>query len=244
MLEDIYQILGLNDYEIAFSTRPENRMGSDTLWDQAEKALRSALKTLNISFQEQQGEGAFYGPKLDISIRDAFSRAWQLGTFQCDFNLPTAFNLSYTNERGEEDRPVLVHRAILGSLERFIGVYLEHRKGRLPLWLCPIQVMILPLTDRERDFCSKIQIKLAPAGIICKIDNRNEKISYKIREAQLLQIPYMIIIGKKETESGYVSLRLREGAQFSDLSLQKVQDTLLKEIQTKSLQSLFSENQG
>lgn len=243
-LENVYQTLGLSEYEMYLSTRPEKRMGDEMLWDRAEKALKESLDNLNIPYREQPGEGAFYGPKIDVGVRDSFSRAWELGTFQCDFNLPSAFDLNYTNERGEEDRPVLVHRAILGSLEAFIGVYLEHRKGRLPLWLCPIQVIILPLTDRERDFCDEIQIKLAQAGIICKIDKRNEKISYKIREAQLLQIPYMIIIGKKETESGCVSLRLREGAQFNELPLQKVQDTLLEEIQIKSLHSLFSANQG
>ena len=244
MLENIYQTLGLNDYEIALSTRPDSRMGNEALWDQAEKTLKESLKNLNIPFREQPGEGAFYGPKLDINIKDSFSRSWQLGTFQCDFNLPAAFNLSYTNERGEEDRPIMVHRAILGSLERFMGVYLEHRKGRFPLWLCPTQVVILPLTDREGDFCRKIQIKLAQTGIICKIDERNEKISYKIREAQVLQIPYMMVIGKKETESGNVSLRLREGIQFNDLPLQTFQDTVLEEILKKSLHSLFSKKQG
>ena len=243
-LESVYQTLGLAEYEIYLSTRPEERMGNETLWDRAEKALKESLDGLNIPYKEQQGEGAFYGPKIDIGVRDSFSRPWELGTFQCDFNLPAAFDLSYTNEQGEEERPVMVHRAILGSLEAFIGVYLEHRKGRLPLWLCPAQVIILPLTDREKEFCDEIQIKLAQAGIICKIDGRNEKISYKIREAQLLQIPYMIVIGKKETESGHVSLRLRAGTQFNDLPFQTVQDTILEEIHKKSLHSLFSEKQG
>ncbi|MCY4513497.1 MAG: threonine--tRNA ligase, partial [Bdellovibrionales bacterium] len=244
MLEDIYQTLGLNDYAIALSTRPESRMGNEALWDQAEKALKESLDDLKIPYKEQPGEGAFYGPKLDINIKDSFARPWQLGTFQCDFNLPEAFDLSYINEQGEEERPVMVHRAIIGSLERFMGVYLEHRKGRLPLWLCPTQVIILPLTDKEKDFCHKIQINLAQSGIICKIDGRNEKISYKIREAQIRQIPYMIIIGKKETESGNVSLRLREGTQLNDLPLQTVQETIQEEIQKKSLHSLFSKKQG
>lgn len=244
MLEDIYQTLGLNDYAIALSTRPESRMGDEALWDQAETALKESLDDLKIPYKEQTGEGAFYGPKLDINIKDSFGRPWQLGTFQCDFNLPEAFDLSYINEQGKEERPVMVHRAIIGSLERFMGVYLEHRKGRLPLWLCPVQVIILPLTDKEKNFCHKIQINLAQTGIICKIDGRNEKISYKIREAQIRQIPYMIIIGKKETESGNVSLRSREGTQLNNLPLQTVQETILQEIQTKSLHSLFSNKQG
>ena len=242
MLRDIYKTLGLSRYEVELSTRPPSRMGEDRLWDQAEEALKDSLSALNIPYKLNPGEGAFYGPKLDISIRDSFDRAWQLGTFQCDFNLPEAFDLSYINEQGGEDRPVLVHRALLGSLERFIGVYLEHRKGRLPLWLCPTQVVILPLTDREWIFCGEIQIKLAQSGIICKIDKRNEKVPYKIRQAQLAQIPYMIVIGKRETESGKISLRLREGKQFGDLFLEKTRDILLKEVQTKSPHSLFLKN--
>ena len=242
MLQEIYRTLGLSNYTIQLSTRPEERMGEDELWDQAEQALRDSLTGLKLPFQVNPGDGAFYGPKLDISVRDSFDRAWQLGTFQCDFNLPKAFDLSYTNEKGGSDRPVLVHRAVLGSLERFIGVYLEHRKGRLPLWLSPDQALVLPLTDRERDFSKEIQIALAQSGISCKIDDRSEKISYKIRQAQLLQIPYMIIIGRKEKENGSVSLRLREGNRFEGLPLKTVQDTLPKEIQSKSLHSLFLKN--
>ena len=242
MLRDIYKTLGLSRYEVELSTRPESRMGEDRLWDQAEEALKDSLSALNIPYKLNPGDGAFYGPKLDISIRDSFDRAWQLGTFQCDFNLPAVFELSYINEQGGEDQPVLVHRALLGSLERFIGVYLEHRKGRLPLWLCPTQAVILPLTDREWGFCGEIQIKLAQSGIICKIDKRNEKIPYKVRQAQIAQIPYMIVIGKRETESGKISLRLREGERFGDLSFEKARDTLIREIQTKSPHSLFLKN--
>ena len=239
MLEEVYQTLGLRDYKIRLSTRPESRMGGDGLWDQAEEALRAALQALSLPFEEEPGGGAFYGPKLDVHVRDAFSRSWQLGTFQCDFNLPLAFGLSYINEKDEEERPVMVHRAVLGSLERFIGVYLEHCRGRLPLWLCPSQAIVLPLTDRERDFSKKIQKELALAGIICETDQRNEKLSYKIRQAQLAQIPYMLIIGKKERESGRLSIRLRGGAVFHDLPLKTFQDRLLEEISRRSLRSLF-----
>ncbi len=239
MLEDIYQSLGLNDYEICLSTRPKKRMGDDSLWDQAEESLRESLKSLKISFTENSGDGAFYGPKLDVNVRDSFDRLWQLGTFQCDFNLPEAFDLTYVNQKDEEKRPVMVHRAILGSLERFIGVYLEHRKGRLPLWLCPVQVMVLPLTDKENNFSQDIQKKLAQKGIICKIDLRNEKLSYKIRQSQQAQIPYMIIIGKNEIKSKSLSVRLREGSIINNLSLNHFTKSVLKEIETKSLKSLF-----
>lgn len=238
MLKSIYEDLGLSDYTIALSTRPENRMGEDNLWDAAEKALGDSLKALKIPYQLNPGEGAFYGPKLDISVRDWFGRSWQLGTFQCDFSLPEAFGLSYKSEQDKEERPVMVHRAILGSLERFIGVYLEHRKGRLPLWLSPVQAIALPLGEGDIAFAGEIQKKLAQAGIVCKIDKRNEKLSYKIREAQVLQIPYMIVIGKKEAQTGLLSLRLREGKTFS-LSMDSLKENLLSEIKTRALDSVF-----
>lgn len=238
MLEDIYRTLGLNDYSISLSTRPEDRMGSEALWDQAENTLRSALKALNLKFIEEPGEGAFYGPKLDISVRDSFSRSWQLGTFQCDFNLPEAFQLEYINEKGERERPIMIHRAVLGSLERFIGLYLEHRRGRLPLWLCPLKAIILPIGESDKNFSKEIKKKLEKEGVSCKIDDRNEKLSYKIRQAQLLQIPYMIVIGKKEAQTGLLSLRLREGKSLQ-LSIDVIKEGLLKEIKERALGSLF-----
>ena len=243
MLEDVYQTLGLTDYSISLSTRPEDRMGSDALWDQAEEILRSALKGLNLPFKEESGEGAFYGPKLDIHVRDFFSRSWQLGTFQCDFNLPEAFQLEYVNEKGERERPILIHRAILGSLERFIGLYLEHRRGRLPLWLCPVPVVILPIGESDRVFAKEIQKKLEKEKIICKMDDRDEKLSYKIRQAQLLQIPYMIVIGKKEAETGLLSLRLREGKSV-EVSLDAFKTGLRKSIEEKALDSHFFSSEG
>ena len=238
MLEDIYRTLGLNDYSISLSTRPKERMGSDSLWDQAEEILRSALKGLNLPFKEESGEGAFYGPKLDISVRDFFSRSWQLGTFQCDFNLPEAFDLEYVNEKGERERPILIHRAVLGSLERFIGLYLEHRRGRLPPWLCPVPLAILPIGESERDFSKEIQKTLEKEKIVCKMDDRDEKLSYKIRQAQLLQIPYMIVIGKKEAKTGLLSLRLREGRSVK-VSLDVFKQAFLKNIKERALESVF-----
>ena len=242
MLRDVYKTFGLINYHIELSTRPEQRMGRDKLWDRAEKALAESLKALNMSYTIHPGEGAFYGPKLDICIKDAFDRSWQLGTFQCDFNLPSAFDLSYINEQDQTERPVMIHRAILGSMERFFGLYLEHSKGRLPSWLAPVPVMILPLTDREKDFSGQVQKTLEQKGIICKIDDRSEKLSYKIRESQNQQIPYMLIIGKKEAQSRLVSVRLRTGELFSDINLKTFADSLFQEIQCRQLQSFLFSN--
>ena len=239
MLQEVYQVFGLDNYKIALSTRPENRMGEDSLWDKAELALSSALEKLNISYEIQKGEGAFYGPKLDVSVKDAFDRSWQLGTFQCDFNLPKAFELSYVNEEDKEERPVMLHRAILGSLERFFAVYLEHCKGRYPAWLAPVAVAVLPLTDKEKDFCLNIKKRLDQKEIICKIDDRNEKLSYKVRESQNQQIPYMLVIGPKEVQSQSLSVRLRAGALFSGLNRDKFIDGLAQEIQSRSLSSFL-----
>ena len=239
MLGDIYKTFGLENYSIELSTRPESRMGEDALWDQAENSLSSALKVLEIPYKINPGEGAFYGPKLDICVKDVFDRSWQLGTFQCDFNLPQAFDLTYTSEKDTKERPVMIHRAILGSLERFIGLYLEHTRGRSPLWLCPVQAVILPLTDRERDFSLQIKKKLEQKQIICKIDLRNEKLSYKIRESQNQQVPYMLIIGKKEVQDQSVSVRLRTGEQFSGLDLSDFTARLSEETRSRALKSVF-----
>ncbi|MBC6415687.1 MAG: threonine--tRNA ligase [Bdellovibrionales bacterium] len=230
MLQNIYQVFGLNDYKIELSTRPKDFMGEKDLWNQAEKALSSALENLNLNFEIQEGEGAFYGPKLDFSIRDSFDRFWQLGTFQCDFNLPRVFNLNYINKEDREERPVLLHRAILGSLERFFGVYLEHCKARFPTWLAPIPVVILPLTNKELDFSLKIKKTLEQKEIFCKIDGRNEKLSYKIREYQNQQIPYMLILGQKEVLSQSLSVRLRTGELFSGQKLEEFVKKLAQEI--------------
>ncbi len=244
MLQDIYQVFGLSRYNIQLSTRPKDRMGGEFLWDQAESALSQALHDLKIPFEYQFGEGAFYGPKLDITVRDSFGRNWQLGTFQCDFNLPQSFNLSYVSREDKEERPVLLHRAILGSLERFIGIYLEHSKGRLPTWLSPIQVKILPLTEKEKVFSLHIQKKLEQKKIICKIDNRNEQLSYKIREAQTQQIPYMLVVGPKEVQSESLSVRLRTGELFSKWNLEEFANKLFEEIQNRDSKAFLLKNQS
>ncbi|MEN0058631.1 MAG: threonine--tRNA ligase [Bdellovibrio sp.] len=237
LLNRVYDKLGMNHYKIYLSTRPENRMGSEEYWDMAEGALAEALKFLNLPYTINPGDGAFYGPKLDIMFVDALSRPWQLGTLQVDPNLPQAFDLKYTGEDNKEHRPIMLHRAILGSLERFIGVYLEHTAGHLPPWLCPTQVAILNVTDRVNPFCEELQSSLKALKVRVEFDRRNEKLNYKIREAQLQKIPYMIIVGDKEAESRTVSLRLRDGSEHKGLSVEDVMNLIKKDISTRSLQT-------
>jgi threonyl-tRNA synthetase len=237
LLNRVYATLGMNEYRIYLSTRPEKRMGSDEIWDKAENALAKALEHLKIPFTINPGDGAFYGPKLDIMFVDSLKRPWQLGTLQCDFNMPENFDLRYTGEDNQEHRPVMLHRAILGSLERFIGVYLEHCAGHLPTWLSPVQVVILNVTDRVNDYCNSVLQRLQASGVRAEFDRRSEKLNYKIREAQLQKIPYMVIIGDKEAETKTLSLRLRSGTSTAGLTLDNFVTTLEKEIQTRALQA-------
>lgn len=233
LLNKVYKTLGMDNFKIYLSTRPEKRMGSDEVWDRAEGALSDALKQLDLPYTVNPGDGAFYGPKLDIMFVDAIGRPWQLGTLQCDFNLPENFDLKYTGEDNKEHRPVMLHRAILGSLERFIGVYLEHTAGHLPLWLAPTQVVILNVTDRVNEHCEKIQKMMSDQGLRVEFDRRNEKLNFKIREAQMAKTPYMIIIGDKEAEQNELSLRTKTGKIINNLKLQAVVDQLVIEVKTR-----------
>ncbi|MFS4460245.1 threonine--tRNA ligase [Bdellovibrio sp. HCB2-146] len=237
LLNRVYDKLGMSNYKIYLSTRPDNRMGSEEYWDMAEGALAEALKSLNLPFELNPGDGAFYGPKLDIMFVDALNRPWQLGTLQVDPNLPQAFDLKYTGEDNKEHRPVMLHRAILGSLERFIGVYLEHTAGHLPPWMAPTQVAILNVTDRVNTFCEELQNLLKENKVRVEFDRRNEKLNYKIREAQLMKVPYMIIVGDKEAESRTVSLRLRDGSEHKGLTVDQVMNLINKDIKERLLQS-------
>ncbi len=237
LLNRVYDKLGMSNYKIYLSTRPDNRMGSEEYWDKAENALAEALTSLNLPYTINPGDGAFYGPKLDIMFVDALSRPWQLGTLQVDPNLPEAFDLKYTGEDNKEHRPIMLHRAILGSLERFIGVYLEHTAGHLPPWLCPTQVAILNVTDRVNVFCEELMGSLKESKVRVEFDRRNEKLNYKIREAQLQKVPYMIIVGDKEAESRTVSLRLRDGSEHKGMSVDEVMNLIKTDINTRSLQS-------
>lgn len=240
MLNEVYQTLGMSNYKVFLSTRPEKRIGTDADWDHAEGALAEALKSLNIPYEINPGDGAFYGPKLDIMFVDALKRPWQLGTIQCDPNLPQRFELNYVGEDNKEHRPLMLHRAILGSLERFIGVYLEHCAGHLPTWLAPVQVQILNVTDRQAEYCQELEKHFASHGIRVAWDKRAEKLGYKIREAQLQKVPYMLIIGDKETETKAVSVRLRSGAVVNNLALNEFTDALLKEIKERKLEGPYN----
>lgn len=235
LLKEVYQTLGMENYKIYLSTRPEGRMGSDEIWDKAEGSLMDALKSLNLPYTVNPGDGAFYGPKLDIMFVDAIQRPWQLGTLQLDFNMPRVFGLTYVGEDNKEHQPVMLHRAVLGSIERFIGVYLEHTGGHLPAWMSPVQVTVLNVTDRVNEYCEKILSFLKANGIRAEFDRRSEKLNYKIREAQLMKIPFMLIVGDKEAESNQVSLRLRSGEQKNALDLEKVLGQILTNIKDRSL---------
>ncbi|MCB9025309.1 MAG: threonine--tRNA ligase [Bdellovibrionaceae bacterium] len=237
MLNEIYEKLGMPNYKIYLSTRPEKRMGSDEVWDQSEQALEQALKSLNLPYKINPGDGAFYGPKIDIIFIDALEREWQLGTMQCDFNMPKAFELSYVGEDNKEHQPVMIHRAILGSFERFIGVYLEHTAGRLATWLSPVQVKILNVTSSQNEYCQQLKEKLFSQKVRVEFDDRNEKLGFKIREAQLQKIPYMLIIGDKEVEGGKVSVRLPNGETKYGLEYKEFSEKLIKEIHNRDLTS-------
>lgn len=235
LLKEVYDSLGMPQFKVYLSTRPESRMGSDEVWDKAETALASALESLGIPFVINPGDGAFYGPKIDIQFVDAINRPWQLGTLQCDFNLPQAFDLKYAGEDNREHRPVMLHRAILGSLERFIGVYLEHTAGNLPAWLSPVQVQILSITDRVNGFCEEIQSVLKNNKVRVDFDQRNEKLSRKILDAQMMKVPFMIVVGDKEAAGRQVSVRLRNGQQLNGLGFDQVIEMVTAHINNRKL---------
>ncbi len=237
LANQIYQKLGMPNFKVLVATRPEKRMGADEIWDKSELALQDGLTALGIPFQLSPGEGAFYGPKVEIHFVDAIGRSWQLGTIQIDFNLPESFKLEYIGEDNTAHRPVMLHRAILGSLERFIGIYIEHCAGHFPTWLAPQQVAILSVTDRQAEYCADLEKKLRARGIRVHWDKRSEKLGFKIREAQMQKTPYMLIIGDNELEKKTVSVRLRSGQTVNDISVETFLEKLSTEISERSLLS-------
>ncbi len=209
-VQDVMEIFGF-EYEMEISTRPEKAIGSDEDWERATSALMSALKDSALPFEINEGDGAFYGPKIDIKLKDALDRKWQCATIQCDFTLPERFDLTYVGSDGEKHRPVMVHRVILGAIERFIGVLIEHFAGSFPLWVSPVQAVIINVTDNQAEYAQKVYQQLVDSGVRVKIDLRNEKLGFKIREAQMEKIPYMLVIGDREMENGQVAPRSRTG---------------------------------
>ena len=207
LLSNIYKDLGFDSFDIKLSTRPEVRVGSDEVWDKAEQALESAIKKLDLPYTLEEGDGAFYGPKLDFVLTDAIGREWQCGTFQADFNLPERLEAEYVGEDGKKHIPVMIHRAVLGSFERFIGVLIENYSGKLPFWLAPVQVVVASITSDVDDYAEKVALALEEKGIRCSLDLRNEKISYKVREHSSTKTPVIMALGKREQESNSVSVR-------------------------------------
>jgi len=228
----ILKTFGFSEYDIYLSTRPEKFVGSDQNWQRATDALKLALEKKGLTFMIDPGEGVFYGPKIDIKIKDILGRAWQCSTIQVDFNLPERFEMSYTGADNNEHQPIMIHRALMGSLERFIGVLIEHYAGVFPLWFAPVQARILNITDDQADYCQEVYAQLRKAGVRIEKDVRNEKLNYKIREAQIAKIPYMLIVGDKEKENGTVTVRLRDGKNLPALSVQEFAAKVAEECQS------------
>ena len=230
LINKVYSMFGFT-YTVELSTRPEDSMGSDEDWNLAEGALKKALEKENMPYKINEGDGAFYGPKIDFHIKDCLGREWQCGTIQLDFQMPERFDLHYIGEDGEKHRPVMLHRVIFGSIERFIGILIEHFAGAFPTWLSPVQVKILPIADSHLEYANRVKEQLLEEGIRVEIDERNEKIGYKIREAQLQKIPYMLVIGDKEVEANKVGVRSRKDGDQGAVSITDFIGKIKKEIE-------------
>lgn len=231
-VEHIYDVFGF-DYHVELSTKPENAMGTDEEWERAITALKDALDYKGISYIINEGDGAFYGPKIDFHIKDCIGRTWQCSTIQLDFQMPQRFDLNYVGADGEKHRPIMIHRVLYGSIERFMGILIEHFAGRFPTWLAPVQVKILPITDKHVEYAKELEKVMKEEDIRVELDNRNEKIGYKIREAQLSQTPYMLILGDKEVESKAVSVRSRDSGDEGAQSVGDFIDRILEEVRTR-----------
>ena len=230
LLFEVYRDFGFDQILIKLSTRPAQRVGADELWDKAEKSLEDALNHKRLDWELQPGEGAFYGPKIEFSLRDCLDRVWQLGTIQLDFSMPGRLDAHYIAEDNSKQVPVMLHRAILGSLERFIGILIEHYAGALPLWLSPVQVMVLNITDRQAGFVEKVALTLKEQGFRVEMDLRNEKIGFKIREHTLSRVPYLLVVGDREMENGTVAVRTRKGEDLGSMSIEAFAEQMGKEI--------------
>jgi threonyl-tRNA synthetase len=234
LILEIYRGFGFDDVRIKFADRPEVRVGDDAVWDQAEQALLRALEVGGLDYTHNPGEGAFYGPKLEFVLRDAIGRDWQCGTLQVDLNMPGRLGATYIGEDGNKHVPVMLHRAIFGSLERFIGILIEHHAGNLPLWLAPVQVKVLTITSDADDYAADVLAALRASGIRADADLRNEKISYKVREHSVAKVPVQFAIGQRESESRTVAVRRLGSKKQETLALEKAIDSLLAEIDKRA----------
>ena len=233
LFDEVYSLFGL-PYEIELSTMPEDHMGDEKDWKFAQETLKEAITEMGKSYVINEGDGAFYGPKLDFHLQDSLGRTWQCGTIQLDMQLPERFELEYTGADGEKHRPVMIHRVVFGSIERFIGVITEHFAGAFPTWLSPVQVKVMPITDRTADYAKAVADKLSALGVRVETDLRNEKIGYKIREAQMQKLPYMLVVGDKEAEAGTVSVRTRGGVDLGAMPLDEFAAKITEEIKTRA----------
>ncbi|MCI5772718.1 MAG: threonine--tRNA ligase [Clostridiales bacterium] len=234
LIDSVYKTFGF-PYKVELSTRPENSIGTDEMWEMATNGLQGALDDLGVAYTINEGDGAFYGPKIDFHLEDCLGRTWQCGTIQLDMNLPERFDLTYTGADGEKHRPVMIHRVVLGSIERFIGILTEHFAGAYPLWLAPVQVKVLTITDRADEAAKAVREKLEKLGIRTELDLRNEKIGFKVREAVMMKIPYMLVMGDKEVEEGTVNVRTRKGEVIGTMKLDDAIAMFQEEIATKAI---------
>jgi threonyl-tRNA synthetase len=238
IIYEVYGEFGFEDISIKLSTRPEKRVGSDEIWDKSEKALEDALNAKGLAFDLQPGEGAFYGPKIEFSLRDCLGRVWQCGTVQLDFSMPERLGAHYIAEDGSKQVPVMVHRAILGSLERFIGILIEHHEGKLPSWLSPIQVAVMNITDRQAEFVSETVSAMKAQGIRAIADLRNEKIGFKIRDYTLKRVPYLLVVGDREVENQSVAVRARSGADLGTMPVDEFLRRLERDLSSRGRDAL------
>lgn len=233
LINEVYEKFGFK-YFIELSTRPKDSMGSDEDWEAATNGLRGALEKLGLPYIINEGDGAFYGPKIDFHLEDCLGRTWQCGTIQLDFQMPLNFNLEYVDEHGEKQRPIMIHRVCFGSIERFIGIITEHFAGKFPAWLAPVQVKVIPVSDKTLDYSEKVYAAIKASGVRCELDARNEKVGYKIREAQQVErVPYMLVLGAKEAESGTVSVRNRDTGDTEEMSLDAFMSFISEKIKNR-----------
>ena len=242
LIDEVYQLFGFK-YHVELSTRPEDSMGSDEDWEMATEALRGALDDLGLPYVVNEGDGAFYGPKIDFHLEDSIGRTWQCGTIQLDFQLPLRFNCEYIGADGEKHRPIMIHRVAFGSIERFIGILIEHFAGAFPTWLAPVQAKILPISDKHMEYARKVEAALLEAGIRCEVDARAEKIGYKIREARLDKIPYMLVVGAKEEEEELVSVRSRFAGDEGQKKLADFISDIKEEISSRTIRAVVTEEE-
>ncbi len=240
LVDYFYKKFGF-EYHVELSTKPEKAMGSDEIWEQATDALKDALDTKGMAYKINEGDGAFYGPKIDFHLKDCLGRTWQCGTIQLDFQMPEKFDLTYVGEDGQKHRPVMIHRVVFGSIERFIGILTEHFAGAFPAWLAPVQVKVMPITDRQLEYAEKVHRELAGLGVRAELDARNEKVNYKIREAQAQKIPYMLVVGDREAAAGTVAVRHRSRGDLGAVELDRFKELVVREIKERESAAVCEE---